>query len=60
MRKQELSPEERVALSAYRIQRAKVTLLEADTLITVEAYTVNCSMTELAVIMTTLYNMTLG
>ncbi|MDR0581638.1 MAG: HEPN domain-containing protein [Prevotellaceae bacterium] len=31
---QELSEESRVALSAYRLQRAKETLLEADTLIT--------------------------
>jgi uncharacterized protein (UPF0332 family) len=36
--KQELSQENRTALSAYRLQRAKETLLEADTLIAGEFY----------------------
>ncbi|MDR3351172.1 MAG: HEPN domain-containing protein [Prevotellaceae bacterium] len=37
-RQQELSPENREALSAYRLQRAKETLLEADALIAGEFY----------------------
>jgi uncharacterized protein (UPF0332 family) len=36
--KQELSQESRVALSAYRLQRAKETLLEADALIAGDFY----------------------
>jgi uncharacterized protein (UPF0332 family) len=35
---QELSQENRAALSAYRLQRAKETLLEADTLIAGKFY----------------------